>query len=275
VWHHPPMRRELVAVNTAPDSENTMHGEDARRYGFASGLVPGVDVLAYLAHDAVATWGADWLAGGRLDGRLLAPVYDAEAVVVEGSLDGDTVHSRVVGGRGDDVRATAELSVVGDGEVLDELLSRADPSAFDVVVPPEPDHRAPAAAELLRPGTALGTQWAAFDAGRASSYLDEVSEEHPAFRIDGLAHPGWLLRFANWALSRTVRLGPWIHVSSDAWMLAPVRDGDELEVRALVTDRFERKGHDFVDLSALYLVDDRPIAFVDHRAIWRPRVAIT
>ena len=43
------MGRELVAVNTAPDSENEMHGAAAQRYGFSSGLVPGVDVLACLA----------------------------------------------------------------------------------------------------------------------------------------------------------------------------------------------------------------------------------
>ena len=70
-----------------------------------------------------------------------------------------------------------------------------------------------------------------------------------------------------------MRLGPWIHVSSDAWLLEPVRDDDHLEVRARVTDRFERKGHAFVDLTATYLVDDRPVALVDHRAIWRPRPA--
>ena len=28
---------------------------------------PGVDVLAYLAHDGVVAWGADWLGGGRVE----------------------------------------------------------------------------------------------------------------------------------------------------------------------------------------------------------------
>ena len=70
------MRREVVAVNTAPDSENRMHGEEARRYGFASGLVPGVDVLAYLAHSGVDEWGSGWLGGGRLNGRLAAQADD-------------------------------------------------------------------------------------------------------------------------------------------------------------------------------------------------------
>ena len=35
------MTRTLMAINTAPDSENRMHGDEARRYGFSSGLVPG------------------------------------------------------------------------------------------------------------------------------------------------------------------------------------------------------------------------------------------
>ena len=93
------------------------------------------------------------------------------------------------------------------------------------------------------------------------------------FTDPGVAHPGWLLRFANWVLADTVRLGPWIHVSSDLRLAAPVADGDVLEVRAVVTDAFERKGHEFVDLEALYLVEGRPVAVCEHRAIWRPRPA--
>lgn len=278
------MTRALVAVNTAPDSENRMHGDEARRYGFASGLVPGVDVLAYLAHEGVARWGADWLAGGRLQGRLDAPVYDGEALRVATTEIGDRVDAQVVG-PDDAVRARATLSLlVGDPEAAAsssdpaaptrlEVLALADPASFPAAPRPEPGDRPAAAAELLEPGTVLGTQRAGFHADRATSYLDEISETHPAFRVDGRAHPGWLLRFANWALSGSVRLGPWIHVSSDASFLAPVCDGDELEVRAVVTDRFGRKGHEFVDLRVLYRVGDEPVALVDHRAIWQPRTS--
>jgi hypothetical protein len=265
------MARDLVAVNTAPDSENRMHGEDARRYGFAAGLVPGVDVLAYLAHEGVARWGAAWLGGGRLDGRLVAPVYDAEPVVVDAVETPAGIDARVLGADGG-VRAAAHLAGITAAD-RDALLGRAQPASFALEIVPEPDARPQAVREQLEAGRPLATQWAEFHAGRAGSYLDEISELDPAFREEGLAHPGWLLRFANWALSSTVRMGPWIHVSSDAWLLAPVRDGDELEVRARVTDRFERKGHEFVDLSAIYLVDANPVALVDHRAIWRPRIA--
>lgn len=277
------MGRALVAVNTAPDSENRMHGDEARQYGFSSGLVPGVDVLGYLAHEGVARWGAAWLGGGRLQGRLDAPVYDGESVEVRTEVVADRVDACVVG-PDDDVRARATLSMIpADAREADgcsdpgaptrqELLALAVPDRFDVGSRPASGDRPPASRDRLEPGTVLGAQRAGFHADRAQPYLDEISETHDAFRFDGLAHPGWLLRFSNWALSGTVRLGPWIHVSSDASFLAPVRDGDEIEVRAVVADRFERKGHEFVDLRVLYLVDGSAVALVDHRAIWQPRV---
>lgn len=276
------MRRELQAVNTAPESENRMHGDEARRYGFSSGLVPGIDVLAYLAHEAVDQWGPVWLDGGRLQGWLDRPVYDGEVVAVVREDDGEDLSVRVEGASGDG-RARARLSLIGERPASHpvpsaelpgraEVLAAADAARFPVRSIPEPSARPAASCELLVPGTVLGTQRARFHADRAPAYLDEISESHPVFRSAGCAHPGWLLRFANWALSSTVRLGPWIHVSSDARFLAPVRDGDELEVRAVVTDRFERKGHELVDLDVLYLVADTPVAFVEHRAIWQPRV---
>ena len=267
------MGRVLVAVNTAPESENRMHGDEARRFGFVSGLVPGVDVLGYLAHEAVARWGAAWLAGGRLRGRLDAPVYDGEPIEVTAVEGAHGLEARVVGPDGGE-RAQATLSLLSggpDAPTRGDVLARADPARFAVAPLPAPDARPPVTRGLLEPGTVLGTQRARFHAERAAAYLDEISETHPAFRDEGCAHPGWLLRFANWALSSTVRLGPWIHVASDAWFLDPVRDGDEIEVRAVVTHRYEAKGHEFVDLRALYLVDDSPVVLVEHRAIWRPR----
>ncbi len=264
------MGRQLVAVNTAPESENRMHGDEARRFGFSSGLVPGVDVLGYLAHEGVAAWGTGWLGAGRLRGRLDAPVYDGESVDVvrvgAAATTDDSFDAEVRGPDGG-VRARATLSPTPTDRAL------ADPAGFPVAPRPDPVDRPPATRALLAPGTVLATQRAGFHADRAQSYLDELSEAHPAFRDEGCAHPGWLLRFANWALSGSVRLGPWIHVSSDASFLAPVRDGDELEVRAVVTDRVERKGHEIVDLRALYLVRGAPVALVDHCAIWQPRAS--
>jgi hypothetical protein len=45
----------VAAFNTAHDSENKIHDDaTARRFGFGGGLVPGVDVYAYMTHMPVA-----------------------------------------------------------------------------------------------------------------------------------------------------------------------------------------------------------------------------
>ena len=44
-------RYRVSAYNTAKQSENKMHDDTmARRFGFSGGLVPGVDVMAYMMH---------------------------------------------------------------------------------------------------------------------------------------------------------------------------------------------------------------------------------
>ena len=45
----------VSAYNTAQQSENKIHDDAvARRFGFSGGLVPGVDVMAYMMHLPVA-----------------------------------------------------------------------------------------------------------------------------------------------------------------------------------------------------------------------------
>src|SRR5579871_5436577 len=71
----------VEAYNTAKQSENKMHDDTvARRFGFSGGLVPGVDVMAYMMHLPVATWGRAFLERGLIDARFLKPVYDGEDV---------------------------------------------------------------------------------------------------------------------------------------------------------------------------------------------------
>ena len=48
---------QVEAYNTAHASENKIHdSEVARRFGFAGGLVPGVDVYGYMSYPAVQRW---------------------------------------------------------------------------------------------------------------------------------------------------------------------------------------------------------------------------
>src|SRR6185369_11990858 len=69
----------IQAYNTSKQSENKIHDDAvARRYGFSGGLVPGVDVMAYMMHLPVAKWGRAFLERGLVEARFVKPVYDGE-----------------------------------------------------------------------------------------------------------------------------------------------------------------------------------------------------
>jgi hypothetical protein len=118
----------------------------------------------------------------------------------------------------------------------------------------------------------LGTLEFGFQSEAAATYLADVRETLPLYRDEAIAHPGWLLRMANWALSNNVRLGPWIHVGSSLQLHGAVEDGDRLSVRSRITDVSDRKGHGFVDLDVLYVCDgERVVASCRHTSIYEPR----
>ena len=65
----------VSAYNTSKHSENKMHDDTvAKRYGFIGGLVPGVDVMAYMIHLPVAKWGRAFLERGLIEARFVKPV---------------------------------------------------------------------------------------------------------------------------------------------------------------------------------------------------------
>src|SRR5436305_4558999 len=80
-----PETYRVQAYNTAKLSENKMHDDTvAKRFGFSGGLVPGVDVMAYMMHLPVAKWGRDFLERGLIEARFTKPVYDGELTEVTG-----------------------------------------------------------------------------------------------------------------------------------------------------------------------------------------------
>src|SRR6185369_12003100 len=100
----------VTAFNTAKLSENKMHDDTvARRFGFSGGLVPGVDVMAYMMHLPVRWWGRDFLERGLIEARFLKPVYDGEIADVTGE-ESDGVLAIEVESRGE-VCATGAASL--------------------------------------------------------------------------------------------------------------------------------------------------------------------
>src|ERR1700686_1540108 len=90
----------VQAYNTAKLSENKMHDDAvARRFGFSGGLVPGVDVFAYMVHLPVRKWGRAFLERGLIEARFIKPVYDGEIANITGT-EGDGVLGIEVESRG-------------------------------------------------------------------------------------------------------------------------------------------------------------------------------
>lgn len=249
----------MVALNTATESTNRMHDDEvAATYGFRGGLVPGVDVWAYLTRPCVDRWGTGFLEHGTLDARFLLPVYDGESVTARLEEDGSLA---CIGPDGT-VRAQGSAWIGGDPPPVEDL-----PTA-DV-----PDPVPPAAPNRLAPGTTLGTLRFRYHQAPARQYLDDVRETSDHYEDGAICHPGFLARQANGVLSHSVRLGPWIHVSTRACHRDLVRDGELVEVRGVVVDEREHKGHRFVDIDVEITADGRPVWSAFHTAIWQPRAS--
>jgi acyl dehydratase len=252
----------VLAHNTAKQSENKMHDDTvARRFGFSGGLVPGVDVMAYMMHLPVGKWGRAFLERGLIEARFVKPVYDGEIAVVTGE-DRDGVLSIEVESRG-------ELCATGSASLpaLAPSLSMSDFSVTAAVA-----ERSPVNAASYELGKWLGTAPRAWAGDAAQQYLTDIRETDAIYVSEGLGHPGLIQRVMNKVLVDNAILGPWIHVGSRMQLLAAAKMGDELTARAKVTGNYDKKGHRFVELDALVVANGRTaVAHCQHIAIYQPR----
>ncbi len=255
----------VEAFNASKESENKIHDDGvARRFGFRGGLVPGVDVYAYMTHLPVRRWGRAWLERGTAECRFLKPVYDGDTAVVTAAEVPPGLDLRI--------ESHGELCVTGRAGLPAERV--APPPAFShAPLPPGPPAERPPADETT---LAIGTRFAIHPfpvtGEYAEEYLRTVRETAPIYARENLVHPGTILHIGNWVLRHNVVLGPWMHVGSTVQHFAAAHLGDELSARAVVTANYERKGHRFVELEVLvYAGQKTPIARLGHVAIYRPR----
>ncbi|MBV9531730.1 MAG: hypothetical protein JO283_11865 [Bradyrhizobium sp.] len=252
----------VSAYNTARQSENKMHDDTvARRYGFAGGLVPGVDVMAYMMHLPVAKWGLTFLERGLTEARFEKPVYDGEDVEVR-SVEGDG--SLLI-----EVESRGEICATGTAclPAAVPALSPADFRKVAAVV-----ERKPMNATSFEVGKWLGTVPRTWAGDASHQYLFDVREANPIYLREGLGHPGMLQKVMNQVLVDNFILGPWIHVGSRMQLLSACKVDHEISARAKVTGNYEKKGHRFVELDALVLANgETPLAHCRHIAIYEPR----
>jgi hypothetical protein len=252
----------VSAYNTSKHSENKIHDDAvARKYGFSGGLVPGVDVIAYMMHQPIAKWGRAFLERGLIEARFLKPVYDGEIAQVRATEQTGVLTL--------EVESLGELCATGSASLPASAPSFALADFKDV---------APVAERQLvnlspyEVGKWLGTVPREWAGSVAKDYLADIRETDPIFAREGLGHPGLLQRMMNKVLVDNAILGPWIHVGSKMQLISAAKVGDELTARAKVIGNYEKKGHLFVELDALVLANgNTPLAHCWHIAIYQPR----
>ncbi|HEY0329765.1 MAG TPA: hypothetical protein VGC77_11765 [Rhodopseudomonas sp.] len=252
----------VIAHTSAKQSDNKLHDDSvARRFGFSGGLVPGVDVLAYMTHLPVARWGRAFLERGLIEARFHKPVYDGENVDLTAEPDGEGIAIRV--------ESRGELCATGAASLPDS----APPARLGHfrAVPPVTIRR-PVDSSSYELGKWLGTAPQCWAGDAAIGYLAEVRETDPIYQAAGLLHPGVLQRIMNRVLIENALLGAWMHVGSEMQLLHPARPADQLTARAKITGNYEKKGHRLVELDALIVAGgDTAVAHCHHVAIYQPR----
>lgn len=253
--------RTLLAFNTATASENKIHDDAvASRFGFTGGLVPGVDVFAYLAHAPMAKWGKDWLSGGQMRARFLKPVYDGDTATVSAA--------ETPSGLDLTIEARGNICATGSARLRG---ASAPASLLATATMRDADARPPASMASLSPGAILGTLRETYTCAEGLDHITATRDDAALYDGGRIANAAWLLRRANYVLADNVRLGPWIHVESEINLHSLLRDGEGLEVRALVAENVESKGHLIVTLDVQMLSGERQIMSCRHWAIYEPR----
>lgn len=252
----------VQAYNTSKHSENKIHDDAvARRYGFSGGLVPGVDVMAYMMHLPVAKWGRAFLERGLIEARFVKPVYDGETAELTAE-ESNGVLAIVVQSRG-------QLCATGSASLPAAAPHFRLGDYTEVAAVAE---RKPVSATSYEVGKWLGTAPRDWAGDAASEYLADIRETDPIYAGEGLGHPGLLQRVMNKVLVDNAILGPWIHVGSRMQLLSAAKAGDVITARARVTGNYDKKGHRFVELDALVVANGKtPLAHCHHIAIYQPR----
>lgn len=254
---------KVAAYNLSQASENKIHDDTvAQKLGFTGGLVPGVEVFAYMTHPVVARWGRDWLQRGRMQGGFQKPLYDGHIAHVAARLE--------AGGALALTLSSDDIQCANGTATLPAAIPA--PSAAAYAAPLPPATRAPADEASLAVGTRLATKPAILTPQRHSDYLRDVREPHAMYAGEGIAHPGLLLRLCNSILVENVVLAPWIHTASTLQNFALARVGDELSARARVVRNYEHNGHRLVDLDVVVVANATTVAAqVLHTAIYKLR----
>jgi len=260
---------KIRALNNAESSENRIHSDEiALKYGFTGALVSGVNVFGYLTQALVKVYGEDWLSKGIMDVIFIKPAYQDDLLTIRSdeAQTAEELHQRhhLTSAFDKDNRLLAkleswlpqEMPAVSELASLEsgELLKPRQEISWDLIQPMQP-----APYYIWQPSQADNQE--RVDAQRDPAALYQGD--------NGYIHPYFLLEACNKALMRQFILPAWIHTGSRLILHRPITLGSAIEVRAVPTEKWERKGHQFIKLYIAMVIEDVVALEVEHTAIFK------
>ena len=250
-----------TALNFASASENRIHSDEiARRFGFTGALVPGVAVFGHLTWPLTQRHGSAWLAKSYVRTRFLKPAYHGDTLTISDRSD--------EGGRiAIECCNTSKVQLATLDWTAEPVQPPPDPHA-DTSGAAEPEERVEIVWDTLHVDEPFHSYIWAPDETHNLEYTQRVQDDHAVF-ASGVLHPHAILSQANQALVRRFAMPAWIHTGSEMRLRRLLRVGDQIEVRAVPLRKWERKGHQFIELYVAYVAHDEIATEIWHTAIFR------
>ena len=258
---------EIRALNDAEASENRIHSDEiAAKYGFRGALVSGVNVFGYLSQPLARQFGAGLLERTSFDVKFLSPAYHDELLLVrteELGADDDSTRFKSSAFNAQGTQLAILVSTLWNRIPAIEDAPRTLPRSRElsrseicwdniILSEPAPDF--------------LWTPDAEDNRQRVDAQRDQATIYQGA---TAFIHPYYLLDACNKALMRMFILPAWIHTGSQVTILHPVRVGQQITVRTVPIEKWERKGHQFIRLYIAMIVAGEIAVEVRHTAIFK------
>ena len=95
-------------------------------------------------------------------------------------------------------------------------------------------------------------------------------DQSPIYRgEDSHVHPYYLLEMCNAALKNMYLMPAWVHTASKLTLRDSVRVGRDYRTKAIPTNKWVRKGHEFISLYLVFHCDNAVVLEVEHTAIYK------
>jgi hypothetical protein len=260
----------IARLDRAPRYQGSMHDDQAaQRFGFARAIVPGVYLFGFMTQLVMPVWGREWLTRGTIHSRSRRPVYDGDPLnVVATPIMRDVTALWV------------DLTVkeAGGIEVASGRATLPNDTPPEVDLASFPVLPVPATPPLVRAGEmSVGMRFSSVNAVVSEEdhrqSMDDFGETWPGFRVEGILHPGLLLRLSmRDTIASHTYTTPGIYVSSECQFLGLAHVGDRISSSGTVGAAYERKGHHYFESDQLLLANEtRPIARIRRVSIYAAR----